>query len=197
MTNIARGFAVLCATSSLILTISGCSTPSQTPSGSQVAHDLLVVAQASQTKMNAIGITESFYVNSQNAAKPFNGKGDLQGDSVYDPSIKNSVSRFPQNPSYRQIGAGEGPGTQAVAVALSIATGYKSTDPKPTESNGVFTFPQPAEYNEVQIVTVKNGLIFSVLIEDSLVDPSFTNLYEVDAYGINNPLANKILHTKS
>jgi hypothetical protein len=88
-----------------------------------------------------------------------------------------------------------GTGPVAVGMAHGAVEGYKSSDPAPTEKDGIFTFEAPVGYDSVTIIYTQDGLVTGVLIEDSLTDPSFTNFYEVNFYNITNPIADQILKT--
>ena len=188
---------------SLISTISltGCSSKAKTapithstakldPAYIQkVLDNLKAIAQASKEKMDADGITETYYFD--NPGPDSIGHGSLEWTTVYDPTTKKTTSRYPQNPTYREAGSGP----IAVGVALSAVEGYKTSDPAPTEKDGVFTFEAPPELKQVTIIYTKDGFVTGVLIEDSLTDPSFTNFYEVNFYNITNPIADQILKT--
>jgi hypothetical protein len=189
---------------SLISTISltGCSSKATTaPTSSHTAQldseyiqkvldNLKAIAQSSTDRQRADGVTETFYVS--NPGPDVQGHGEVEWTTVYDPSTKKTTSRYPQNPSYREAGTGP----RAVGIALAAVEGYKTSDPAPTEKDGVFTFEAPPGYDQVTIIYTKDGLVTGVLIEDSLTDPSFTNFYEVNFYNITNPIADQILKTK-
>jgi hypothetical protein len=102
------------------------------------------------------------------------------------------LSRYPSNPTYREAGTGP----VAVGIALSAVEVYKTSDPAPTEQDGVFTFKAPVGIDQVTIIYTKDGLVTGVLIEDNLSAPSFTNFYEVNYYNFCNPIADQILKTK-
>jgi hypothetical protein len=155
----------------------------------KVLDNLKAIAQASQQKQDAEGITETYYFD--NPGPNSIGHGSLQWTTVYDPTTKKITSRYPQNPTYREAGTGP----NAVGIALAAVEGYKTSDPAPIENDGVFTFEAPVGYDSVTIIYTKDGLVTGVLIEDSLTDPSFTNFYEVNFYNITNPIADQILKT--
>jgi len=186
---------------SLISTVSltGCSSQATITHGTdkldpayiqKVLDNLKAIAQASKENQDAEGITETYYFD--NPGPNSIGHGSLEWTTVYDPSTKKTTSRYPQNPTYRETGAGP----NAVGVALRAVEGYKTSDPAPTEKDGVFTFEAPVGLDSVTIIYTKDGLVTGVLIEDSLTDPSFTNFYEVNFYNITNPIADQILKTK-
>jgi hypothetical protein len=156
----------------------------------KVLDNLKAIAQASQQKQDADGITETYYFD--NPGPNSIGHGSLDWTTVYDPSTKKTTSRIPQNPTYREAGIGP----IAVAIALRAVEDYKNSDPAPTEKDGVFTFEAPVGLDSVTIIYTKDGLVTGVLVEDSLTDPSFTNFYEVNFYNITNPIADQILKTK-
>ena len=188
---------------SLISTISltGCSSKAKTAPITQhtakldpeyiqkVLDNLKAIAQASKEKLDADGITETYYFD--NPGPNSIGHGSLEWNTVYDPTTKKTTSRYPQNPTYRESGSGP----NAVGVALRAVEGYKTSDPAPTEKDGVFTFEAPPDINQVTIIYTKDGFVTGVLIEDSLTDPSYTNFYEVNYYNITNPIADQILKT--
>ena len=189
---------------SLISTISltGCSSKTKTapithstakldPAYIQkVLDNLKAIAQASKEKLDADGITETYYFD--NPGPNSIGHGSLEWTTVYDPTTKKTTSRYPQNPTYRESGSGP----NAVGVALAAVEGYKSSDPAPTEKDGVFTFEAPVTYDGVTIIYTKDGFVTGVLLQNSLTDPSYTNFYEVNFYNITNPIADQILNTK-
>ena len=189
---------------SLISTISltGCSSKTKTapithstakldPAYIQkVLDNLKAIAQSSKEKLDADGITETYYFD--NPGPNSIGHGSLEWTTVYDPTTKKTTSRYPQNPTYRESGSGP----VAVGVALSAVEGYKSSDPAPTEKDGVFTFEAPVTYDGVTIIYTKDGFVTGVLLQNSLTDPSYTNFYEVNFYNITNPIADQILNTK-
>jgi hypothetical protein len=156
----------------------------------KVLDNLKTIAQASKDKQDAEGITETYYFD--NPGPDSIGHGDLTWTTVYDPVSKTHLSRYPSNPTYREAGTGP----IAVGIALSAVEDYKTSDPAPTEKDGVFTFEAPVGIDQVTIIYTKDGLVTGVLIEDSLTDPSFTNFYEVNFYNIANPIADQILKTK-
>lgn len=179
--------------------LTGCTSSEETYQSnlSSVSHytqdildELEMIAQTSYLRQEADGITETFSVNSQGTI--FEGHGDVTWTTVYDPATKTHTSRYPGNPTYREAGAGP----QAVGLAQAAVEGYKDGDPAPTLKDGVFTFEAPPEYDQVIIIYTKDGLVSGVLIQDSLLDPSFTNFYEVNFYNTTNPLADQILRTK-
>ena len=188
---------------SLISTISltGCSSKAKTAPITQhtaqldpeyiqkVLDNLKAIAQASKEKLDADGITETYYFD--NPGPNSIGHGSLEWTTVYDPTTKKTTSRYPQNPTYRESGSGP----NAVGVALRAVEGYKTSDPAPTEKDGVFTFEAPPGYDQVTLIYTKDGFVTGVLIEDSLTDPSYTNFYEVNYYNITNPIADQILKT--
>lgn len=188
---------------SLISTISltGCSSKATTSPITQhtakldpeyiqkVLDNLKAIAQASKAKLDADGITETYYFD--NPGPNSIGHGSLEWTTVYDPTTKITTSRIPQNPTYRESGSGP----IAVGVALAAVEGYKSSDPAPTEKDGVFTFESPPDINQVTIIYTKDGFVTGVLIEDSLTDPTFTNFYEVNFYNITNQIADQIIKT--
>jgi hypothetical protein len=186
---------------SLISTVSltGCSSQATITHGTvkldpayiqKVLDNLKAIAQASQQKQDADGITETYYFD--NPGPNSIGHGSLDWTTVYDPMSKKRLSRYPQNPTYREAGIGP----IAVAIALRAVEDYKNSDPAPTEKDGVFTFEAPGGLDSVTIIYTKDGLVTGVLVEDSLTDPSFTNFYEVNFYNITNPIADQILKTK-
>jgi hypothetical protein len=154
-----------------------------------VLDNLKTIAQASKEKQDAEGITETYYFD--NPGPNSIGHGDLTWTTVYDPVSKTHLSRYPSNPTYREAGTGP----VAVGMAHGAVEGYKSSDPAPTEKDGIFTFEAPVGIDQVTIIYTKDGLVTGVLIEDSLTDPSFTNFYEVNFYNITNPIADQILKT--
>ncbi len=156
----------------------------------KVLDNLKAIAQASTDRQEADGVTESYYFS--NPGPDVQGHGELTWTTVYDPTTKKNTSRYPSNPGYRESGSGP----IAVGVALSAVEGYKTSDPAPTEKDGVFTFESPPDINQVTIIYTKDGFVTGVLIEDSLTDPTFTNFYEVNFYNITNPIADQILNTK-
>ena len=156
----------------------------------KVLDNLKTIAQASKEKQDAEGITETYYFD--NPGPNSIGHGDITWTTVYDPASKTHLSRYPSNPTYREAGTGP----VAVGMALGAVEGYKSSDPAPTEKDGIFTFEAPVGIDQVTIIYTKDGLVTGVLIEDSLSAPSFTNFYEVNFYNIANPIADQILKTK-
>jgi hypothetical protein len=194
-------FGVIAISLISTLSLSGCSSKATTAPISEhkalldpeyiqkVLDNLRAIAQASQDKQDAEGITESYYFD--NPGPDSIGHGSLEWTTVYDPSTKKTTSRYPQNPTYREAGTGP----VAVGIALSAVEGYKSSDPAPTENDGVFIFEAPVGIDQVTIIYTKDGLVTGVLIEDSLTAPSFTNFYEVNFYNISNPIADQILNT--
>ncbi len=156
----------------------------------KVLDNLKAIAQASKEKLDADGITETYYFD--NPGPNSIGHGSLEWTTVYDPTTKKTTSRYPQNPTYRESGSGP----NAVGVALAAVEGYKSSDPAPTEKDGVFTFEAPVTYDGVTIIYTKDGFVTGVLLQNSLTDPSYTNFYEVNFYNITNPIADQILNTK-
>ena len=158
----------------------------------EIVAGLKKIAARSQLQMQEHGLTETCYVNSSTDPRPFAGRGSIAWTVAYNPSTKQWLSRYPTNPSYRE----KGTGPQAVRLALETAAGFKAGDPTPIENNGSFTFPMKQAENEVVVVKTSNGLVKSVLIEDRLSKPSFTNLYEVVAYNTTNALAKKVLFSR-
>jgi hypothetical protein len=156
----------------------------------EILDELEVIVQASNLRQETDGVTETFLVNSQGTT--FEGHGDVTWTTAYDPETKTHTSRYPGNPTYREAGTGP----QAVGIAKDVVANFKAGDPEPTEIDGVFTFEASAEVDQVIIIYTKDGLVTGALIQDSLVDPSFTNFYEVNFYNITNPIADQILKTK-
>jgi len=159
----------------------------------KIVADLKKIAAKSQLEMQEHGLTEIFYVNSNTDPRPFTGRGSNAWTVAYNSLTKQWLSRYPTNPSYREKGAGP----QAVRIALETAAGYSAGDPTPIENSGSFTFTMKPADNEVVVVKTSNGLVKSVLIEDRLSNPSFTNLYEIHAYDTTNALAKKVLFTRN
>lgn len=197
--NKAQIYLATCLTVISALALGGCSsdaaksTPTPSASVSQELNDsilkrLQVIADASEAKMTANGLTESYYVNSQGTA-PFDDFGELSWTTVYDPVSKQNTTSYPGNPLYREPGVGP----QAIGITLSELAQRKTTDPAVTEKDGVFTLPGELGSDFVAIVYTKDGLITAVLIQDDVDAPSFTNYYEINNYNINNPIADEIL----
>jgi hypothetical protein len=189
--SLALGLAACSASSEPIATPTPSSAIADHSNGQQIADSLLVIAKASQELMNREGITESLYVNSNIDPKPFKGLGSLAWNTVYDPSTQTTLSRYPTNPSFREAGTGP----QAVSIALDQAFSYVSNDFLPTEKDGVYTFTANPGIQQVTVITTKNGLVVSVLVEDKLEDPESTNTYVVDGYNVTNEKAIQILKT--
>jgi len=160
----------------------------------QVAANLRTIAETSQALMKLNGITETLYVNSNTDPRPFTTHGSISWTTASDVKTHTTLSRYPSNPAYREVGAGP----QAVNIALETALGYLPEDPTPSEKAGTFTFPHTAQPGDAQVTVIYSaaGLITGVLVEDDLVNPSYTNFYQINAYNVTNATAQEVLFSK-